>query len=52
MGTKYVMPQAMVDFLMKQRKGDENKMNRDDYLKKVVNEQFGLRGTCTEISIV
>lgn len=52
MVTKYVMTKAMVDFLMTQRKGEEKKMKRDDYLKKVINEQFGLRGTCTEISIV
>lgn len=49
---KYVMSKEMAEFLMTQRKGDEKKMKRDDYLKKVINQQFCLRGECVEVTIV
>jgi hypothetical protein len=43
------MPVDMAKTLLKNRKGDEAKMRPNDYLCKIVNEQFGLKGYCTNV---
>lgn len=46
---KYKMSKTMAKDLLSTRKGEDTKMHPQKYLCKVVNEEFGLRGTCTEV---
>lgn len=46
---EYKMPEKMARELLKSRKGDEAKMRPNDYLCKVVNESFGLKGYCVKV---
>lgn len=47
---EYVMPKEMASELLASRGGEDRKMRPHDYLVKVVNEQFGIRGTCVTVS--
>lgn len=44
---KYKMPVAMAEELLKDK--DKRKINVQEYLCQIVNEQFGLKGECVEI---
>ena len=46
---KYKMSKTMAKDLLSDRKGDDAKMHPQQYLCKVVNECFGLKGTCVEV---
>lgn len=46
---EYKMPEKMAIELLKNRKGDEAKMRPNDFLCKVVNESFGLKGYCVNV---
>ncbi|MBQ8792349.1 MAG: hypothetical protein IJZ62_01890 [Clostridia bacterium] len=46
---EYKMPDKMARELLKARKGDEAKMRPNDFLCKVVNENFGLKGHCVNV---
>ena len=46
---EYKMPEQMARELLKTRKGEEQKMRPNDYLCKVVNENFGLKGHCVKV---
>lgn len=46
---EYTMSKTMAQELLKSRKAEEKKMKPNDYLCKVINEQFGLMGTCSVI---
>ena len=46
---EYKMPDQMARELLKARKGDEVKMHPNDYLCKIVNEQFGLKCHCARV---
>ena len=46
---EYKMPEAMAREYLKNRKGDDVKMRPNDYLCKVVNENFGLKGNCVNV---
>lgn len=46
---EYRMSKTMAKELLKTRKGDEFKMNPNDFLCKIVNETFGLLGYCTKV---
>lgn len=46
---EYKMSDALARTLLKARKGEEIKMRPNDYLCKVVNEEFGLLGECKRI---
>ena len=48
---EYKMPEAMAKEFLKNRKGEEAKMNPQAYLCDIVNEQFGLKGYCTKVII-
>jgi hypothetical protein len=43
------MPKQMAKELLRTRKGDDLKMRPNDYLVKVVNENFGLLHHCTRV---
>ena len=46
---EYKMPEQTARELLKMRKGDETKMTPNEYLCKVVNEQYGLLGCCVRV---
>ena len=46
---EYSMPDAMANELMKTRKGEEKKLNKQDFLIKYVNEECGLLRNCTKV---
>lgn len=46
---EFKMPAEMAQAYLKLRKGTETKMRPDDYLCKVVNEEFGLKGYCVKV---
>ena len=48
---EYKMPKAMADALLKERKDGDKKMRPQEYLVKVVNDNFGLLRTCTKVII-
>ena len=48
---EYKMSSTMAKDLLKTRQGEELKMNTQDYLCKVVNENFYLYGTCVRVLI-
>ena len=45
----YKMPKTMAQELLKARKGGEMKMQPNDYLCKIVNENFGLMYNCVRV---
>lgn len=47
---EYNMSETLARELLKLRKADEKKMKPQDYLCKVVNEQFNLKDTCTKVN--
>ena len=46
---EFKMPEKMMQDLLKTRRGDELKMQPKDFLCKVVNEDFGLKGYCVNV---
>lgn len=46
---EYKMPKQMAQEYLKLRKGEEQKMRPNEYLCKVVNENFGIKGYCTNV---
>lgn len=46
---EYKMPKEMADMYLKLHKGKVPNVN--DYLCKIVNEEFGLKGLCTKVLI-
>lgn len=47
---EYKMPRAMAQQLLKNRKGEDAKMRPNDFLCKVVNENFGLKEYCVKVT--
>lgn len=48
---EYKMSKKMFDAICSTRKGEEKKMRPQDYVLKVVNEQYNLRWPCRKIII-
>lgn len=48
---EYIMSKEMADYYIKQRKGEDKKANIQQYLCKIVNTEFGLKGECTKVTI-
>lgn len=46
---EYKMPERMAQAYLKMRKGDDMKRNPQEYLCKIVNEEFGLKGHCVKV---
>ena len=46
---EYKMPEAMVKAYLNGRTAEEKKMHPNDFLCKIVNEGFGLKGYCTRV---
>lgn len=49
---EYQMDAHVADSYLKARKGDDKKMRPNDYLCKVVNEEYNLRGYCVKVTTV
>lgn len=47
---EYKMPKQMAQQLLKNRKGEDAKMRPNDFLCKVVNENFGLKEYCIKVT--
>lgn len=48
-GIEYKMPEKMAKEFLKNRTEEEKKMHLNDFLCKVVNEQFGLLYNCVKV---
>ena len=48
---EYQMTKKMFDALLKTRKEEEKKLNPYVFVMKIVNEQFGIKGEVTHISV-
>ena len=46
---EYKMPEDVAKEYLKHRQGDDLKLHPNDYLCKVVNESFGLKGYCVNV---
>ena len=50
-GIEYQMTKNMFNALLKTRKSTEKNMNPYEFVAKIVNEQFGVKGTVTHITV-
>lgn len=48
---EYKMPKKFFDSIVATRSGEDKKMHPYNYVKKVINEEFGFKGTVTRIII-
>lgn len=46
---EYKMPVEMAKAYLKNRKGEDKKLRPIEYLCKVVNEEFGVKGECINV---
>jgi hypothetical protein len=49
---EYEMPKAMAKMLLAERKGADRNLHPQVYLRKVVNEDFGVKGNCVKVTLV
>lgn len=49
---EYEMPKEMAKVLLAERKGGDRNMRPQDYLCKVVNEDFGILGNCVKVTTI
>ena len=49
---EYEMPKAMAKMLLAERKGGDRNMHPQAYLRKVVNEDFGIKGNCVKVTVI
>lgn len=48
---EYKMSSVMAKELLREKKGDDKKLQNNAYLCKVVNEQFGIKGHCNRVIV-
>ena len=46
---EYKMTPELVQTYLKMRKGKEKTMDPQEYLCKIVNEEYGIKGTCSKV---
>ena len=46
---EYKMPEAMAKDYLKDRKGEDKRMSVNEYLCKIVDEEFNLLGKCVRV---
>lgn len=51
MNIEYKMSKSMFQALLRERKEDEVRLNPYSYVMKIINEQFGLKGTVTHVIV-
>jgi hypothetical protein len=49
---EYEMPKELAKQILATRKGTDQNMHPQEFLKKVVNEEFGLKGYCTRVTTI
>lgn len=49
-GIEYEMPKAMAKELLKTRKGAEQNLPVNEFLRNVVNMEFGIKGYCVKVT--
>ena len=49
---EYEMPKAMAKQLLAERKGADRNMHPQAYLRKIVNEEFGIKGNCIKVTTI
>ena len=49
---EYEMPKVMAKMLLAERKGTDRNLHPQVYLRKVVNEDFGIKGNCVKVTLV
>lgn len=47
---EYKMSKEMANAYLKDRKGEERKKHPQKYLCEIVNNEFGMMGTCTRVT--
>lgn len=48
-GIEYEMSKELAKQILATRKGSDQNMNPQEFLCRVVNEEFGLKGNCTRV---
>ena len=48
---EYVMPKEMAQNLLENRGGKDKNMRPHDYLVMVVNDYYGIQGTCVRVTL-
>ena len=46
---EYKMTKEMANAYLNARKGEEKKKHPQEYLCRIVNNEFGIKGTCTRV---
>ena len=46
---EYKMTKEMANAYLNSRKGDDKKKRPQEYLCQIVNNEFGIKGTCTRV---
>lgn len=49
---EYRMPRTLAKDLLKNRKGDEKKLDNQKFLCDYINREYGLLGYCTKVSLI
>lgn len=49
---EYEMPKEMAKQILATRKGDDRNVHPQEFLKRVVNQEFGLLGNCVKVTTV
>ena len=49
---EYEMPKELAKQILATRKGPDQNMHPQEFLKKVVNEEFGLKGYCSNVIVL
>ena len=47
---EYKMTKEMANTYLNARKGEEKKKHPQEYLCQIVNNEFGIKGTCTRVT--
>lgn len=49
---EYEMPKELAKQILATRKGTDQNIHPQEFLKKVVNEEFGLKGYCSNVIVL
>lgn len=51
-GIEYEMPKEMAKQILATRKGTDQNVHPQEFLCRVVNEDFGLKGYCAKVTVI
>ena len=49
---EYEMPKEMAKQILATRKGEDRNIHPQVFLKKVVNEEFNIKGNCIKVTVI